>query len=446
MRIFDRQDFLRVNRARARIKVLIDKVGIDAFREMVEEELEGDWVAERDFSLDEILFDHDEEANAPAPHETYATPNGDSREFSHFVESNVKRAAPAGFLDGRGQDQARRSRPEQLRGARTDHARVHRRLRPHDRPSEPRPSLGARRGGLRGVAAPRRARARRRRAPTRSPMSSAAPARIPASSGSRARWGSTQAIHERLVQMQIERRADPPDPHQDERLPERLRPASHRQHRLLRRLDQGRRAHGPGLHPAHRRCLRGRRRPLRPPAQGTASGQARTRSGRAVDTLLRVRAHRRRGIQRVRRPRRDAGVRGAGQGSDDADRVQPREHEPTSSTGARAHRSRSSAAKASARSDDRHRPARARGRLGRGGDRVRGRALPSAADDGLLLPEGGVGARAHADLGVPRRPRVHDRHRRAVPGDARDLEAVRGALRRARRGVRRVESRTRRGR
>src|SRR5450755_573100 len=36
MRIFDRQDFLRVNRARARIKVLIDKIGIDAFREQVE--------------------------------------------------------------------------------------------------------------------------------------------------------------------------------------------------------------------------------------------------------------------------------------------------------------------------------------------------------------------------------------------------------------------------
>ena len=52
MRIFDRQDFLRVNRARARIKVLIDKIGIDAFRELVEEELRGDWVAERDFSLE----------------------------------------------------------------------------------------------------------------------------------------------------------------------------------------------------------------------------------------------------------------------------------------------------------------------------------------------------------------------------------------------------------
>ncbi len=50
MRIFDRQDWLRVNRARARIKVLVDKIGIDEFREMVEEELEGDWVDERDFS------------------------------------------------------------------------------------------------------------------------------------------------------------------------------------------------------------------------------------------------------------------------------------------------------------------------------------------------------------------------------------------------------------
>ena len=56
LRIFDRQEWLRVNRARARIKVLVDKVGIDAFREMVEEELEGDWVAERDFSIDRLLF------------------------------------------------------------------------------------------------------------------------------------------------------------------------------------------------------------------------------------------------------------------------------------------------------------------------------------------------------------------------------------------------------
>ena len=66
-RIFDRQDWLRVNRARARIKVLVDKFGIEALRAMVDEELQGDWVAERDFSIDHRLFVHDEEANAPRP-------------------------------------------------------------------------------------------------------------------------------------------------------------------------------------------------------------------------------------------------------------------------------------------------------------------------------------------------------------------------------------------
>src|SRR5437588_82495 len=97
MRIFDRQDFLRVNRARARIKVLIDKIGIDEFRTMVEEELNGDWVAERDFSIDRILFDYDEEANAPVKPHTFATPNGDNREFMHFVQTNVQRQRQPGF-------------------------------------------------------------------------------------------------------------------------------------------------------------------------------------------------------------------------------------------------------------------------------------------------------------------------------------------------------------
>ena len=40
-RIFDRQDWLRVNRARARIKVLVDKIGVEAFRELLDEELGG---------------------------------------------------------------------------------------------------------------------------------------------------------------------------------------------------------------------------------------------------------------------------------------------------------------------------------------------------------------------------------------------------------------------
>jgi sulfite reductase beta subunit-like hemoprotein len=97
MRIFDRQEWLRANRARARIKVLIDKIGIDAFREQVEEELEGEWVREREFDPDPLLFDHDEEANAPATPEAHATPNGDGREFGRFLESNVQRQRQPGF-------------------------------------------------------------------------------------------------------------------------------------------------------------------------------------------------------------------------------------------------------------------------------------------------------------------------------------------------------------
>ncbi len=97
LRIFDRQDFLRVNRARARIKVLIDKIGMDAFREMVDEELKGDWVAERDFDPTPLLLLHDEEANAPAAGASYSQPNGDLSEFERFKRSNVQPQRQEGF-------------------------------------------------------------------------------------------------------------------------------------------------------------------------------------------------------------------------------------------------------------------------------------------------------------------------------------------------------------
>ena len=110
-RIFDRQDWLRVNRARARIKVLIDKIGIDAFREQVEEELAGDWVAERDFDPAPLLFSHDEEANVPAAARTYAQPNGDGGAFERFRASNVEAQRQAGLLDRSGAHRARRPHP-----------------------------------------------------------------------------------------------------------------------------------------------------------------------------------------------------------------------------------------------------------------------------------------------------------------------------------------------
>jgi sulfite reductase beta subunit-like hemoprotein len=99
LRIFDRQEWLRKNRMRARVKVLVDKIGIEAFRELIEEELRGDWVAERDFadSVERLRFDDDEEANAPPVPATYGSPNGDGSEFERFVERNVVSQRQAGF-------------------------------------------------------------------------------------------------------------------------------------------------------------------------------------------------------------------------------------------------------------------------------------------------------------------------------------------------------------
>ncbi|HXV05181.1 MAG TPA: nitrite/sulfite reductase [Solirubrobacterales bacterium] len=116
LRIFDRQEWLRANRARARIKVLIDKIGIDAFREQVEEELRGDWVEERDFDLERLRFDHDEEANAPARPATAASPNGDRSEFDRFVEGNVQAQRQAGFSTIEVKVERGDLTPEQFRG------------------------------------------------------------------------------------------------------------------------------------------------------------------------------------------------------------------------------------------------------------------------------------------------------------------------------------------
>jgi sulfite reductase beta subunit-like hemoprotein len=96
MRIFNRQDWLRANRARARLKFLVDKVGIDEFRNMVDEELQGEWADERDFDPTPLLFDHDESEYAPGPY-VGGSPNGDSRAFDAFVESNVRPQRQPGF-------------------------------------------------------------------------------------------------------------------------------------------------------------------------------------------------------------------------------------------------------------------------------------------------------------------------------------------------------------
>ncbi|HEV2982142.1 MAG TPA: nitrite/sulfite reductase, partial [Solirubrobacteraceae bacterium] len=116
MRIFERQEWLRANRARARIKVFVDKYGIDELRRQVEEELQGEWVAERDFTIQQILFTDDERESAPAPPLSYGTPNGDTSQFERFRRANVAEQKQEGFVAVEIKVTRGDLTPEQLRG------------------------------------------------------------------------------------------------------------------------------------------------------------------------------------------------------------------------------------------------------------------------------------------------------------------------------------------
>jgi sulfite reductase beta subunit-like hemoprotein len=116
MRVFDRQEWLRVNRARARIKVFVDKYGIDELRRQVEEELKGEWVAERDFSIEQLLFSDDERESAPAPPTNYGSPNGDLSEFERFRAANVRPQKQEGFVTVEAKIVRGDLTPEQFRG------------------------------------------------------------------------------------------------------------------------------------------------------------------------------------------------------------------------------------------------------------------------------------------------------------------------------------------
>ncbi len=116
LRIFDRQEWLRANRARARIKVFVDKFGIDELRNQVEEELKGDWVAERDFDVDALAFVDDEQANAPAEPATVSSPNGDRSEFDRFLSGNVRAQRQHGFSTVQVKITRGDLIPEELRG------------------------------------------------------------------------------------------------------------------------------------------------------------------------------------------------------------------------------------------------------------------------------------------------------------------------------------------
>jgi sulfite reductase beta subunit-like hemoprotein len=115
-RIFDRQEWLRVNRARARIKVFVDKYGIEELRRQVEEELQGQWVKERDFRVEHRLFIDEEELSAPPVPASYSSPNGDLSEFERFRKANVAEQKQQGFVTVEVKITRGDLTPEQFRG------------------------------------------------------------------------------------------------------------------------------------------------------------------------------------------------------------------------------------------------------------------------------------------------------------------------------------------
>lgn len=115
IRVFEKADELRKNRAKARIKFLVDRVGIEEFKRMVDQELEGDWTT-KDFRPDRLLFVHDEESNAPERQPHYRQPNSDMREFTAFVTANVRAQKQQGFSAVEVKVTRGDLKPEQFRG------------------------------------------------------------------------------------------------------------------------------------------------------------------------------------------------------------------------------------------------------------------------------------------------------------------------------------------
>ena len=96
IRIFHRSDELRKNRMKARIKFLINRIGIDEFRGMVEEELNEPW-ARKSFDPTPLLFVEDESLDAPPLTEGGYRADGRPPEFERWVESNAQPQRQEGY-------------------------------------------------------------------------------------------------------------------------------------------------------------------------------------------------------------------------------------------------------------------------------------------------------------------------------------------------------------
>ena len=95
IRVFHRSNEMRKNRMKARIKFLVDKLGIDEFRGMVEEELKQEW-AQRSFDPADLLFIDDEAADAPSLDGDYQ-PAVPDPEYARWAQTNVAEQRQEGY-------------------------------------------------------------------------------------------------------------------------------------------------------------------------------------------------------------------------------------------------------------------------------------------------------------------------------------------------------------
>lgn len=96
LRIFNRQDEERKSIMKARIKFTIKRLGIEKFREMVDEELQGEW-AKKDIDLESLMFVDDEEADAPGVPSDATPAPADDAAFSEWKRTNVEEQRQDGF-------------------------------------------------------------------------------------------------------------------------------------------------------------------------------------------------------------------------------------------------------------------------------------------------------------------------------------------------------------
>ena len=96
IRIFNAADELRKNILKARLKFLVHRVGEEAFREMVDDELKKGWSAETP-PLEELLYLDDEDSDARDIAVELPSPNGDASRFERFLATNVRAQVQDGY-------------------------------------------------------------------------------------------------------------------------------------------------------------------------------------------------------------------------------------------------------------------------------------------------------------------------------------------------------------